>query len=76
MLPFSKRFRKAQKQMEDFVLKSINAEIDNCEKKDHKTLLLFLKKATDPKTEQKLSRSDLVINAALLLYLLSYFDNR
>jgi hypothetical protein len=77
MMPFlSMRFRKIQKQMEDFVLQSINAEIENCEKKEYKTLLLFLKKAPDPKTGEKLSRTDLVINATLLLYLLSYFDNR
>ena len=76
MLPFSTHFRKTQKQMEDFVLQSINAEIENCEKKEYRTLLLFLKQARDPKTGEQLSRPDLVINAALLLYLSSYFDNR
>ena len=76
MLPFSMRFRKTQKQMEDFVLQSINAEIENCEKKEYRTLLLFLKKARDPKTGETLSRADLVLNATLLLYLLSYFNNR
>ena len=76
MLPFGMRFRKTQKEMESFVLQNINAEIENCEKKEYRTLLLFLKKARDPKTGVTLSRDDLVINAALLLYLSSYFDNR
>jgi hypothetical protein len=54
--------------MEKFLDECINAEIDNCEKKEHKTLLLSLKKATDPVTHDKLSHNDLVINATLLLY--------
>jgi hypothetical protein len=62
--------------MESFVLERINAEIENCEKKEYRTLLLFLKRARDPQTGVTLSRDDLVINAALLLYLSSYFDNR
>lgn len=68
-LPYSIRFRKSQKQMEQFLNECINAEIDNCEKKEHKTLLLFLTKAIDPVTRDKLSRNDLVINGTLLLYL-------
>lgn len=73
-LPFSTwQFRKAQKQIEAFALACINAEIDNCETKEHKTLLLFMKRAHDPKTGESLSRDDLIINGSLLLYT---FSNR
>ena len=61
-------FRKAQKKMEAFLSDCINAEIENCEKKEHKTLLLFMKKAIDPRTGKMLSRGDLVINGTILLY--------
>ena len=54
--------------MEAFLLESISAEIDDCEKKEHKTLLLFMKKAIDPNTGQSLTRDDLIINGSVLLY--------
>lgn len=54
--------------MEAFLSRCINAEFENCEKKEHKTLLLFMKKATDPRTGKLLSRDDLINNGVLLLY--------
>jgi len=68
-LPLSTQdFKKAQKKMEAFLSGCINAEIENCEKKEHKTLLLFMKRAIDPRTGKMLSRDDLVINGTILLY--------
>jgi len=57
--------------MQAFISESINAEYDNCEKKEHKTLLLFMKKAVDPKTGETLLREDIIINGTVLLYPLS-----
>ena len=57
--------------MEAFLLESISAEIDHCEKKEHKTLLLFMKKAIDPDTGESLTRHDLILNGTVLLYPLS-----
>jgi hypothetical protein len=68
-IPFSTVFvRKTQKKMEAFLSQCINAEIENCEKKEYKTLLLFMKKANDPRTGKILSRDDLINNGVLLLY--------
>jgi len=57
--------------MEAFLLESISAEIDDCEKKEHKTLMLFMKQAIDPNTGESLTRDDLIINGSVLLYPLS-----
>ena len=68
-IPFSTEiFRKTQKKMEAFLLRCINAEIENCEKKEYKTLLLFMKNAKDPRTGKTLSTDDLINNGVLLLY--------
>jgi hypothetical protein len=54
--------------MEKFLDECINTEIDNYEKEEYKTFLLFLKNTRDPIIYDKLSHNDLMINGILLLY--------